>query len=95
MAKKTISTKELGHKREETLPLYANVCGVFESEDTILIDFGFVGLSYYGKHDPEDSHVARISLSWEIAENLSKLLKDRISEHKKAEKPKRTTKSKG
>lgn len=71
-------------------PMYANMTGVFSSEDTVVMDFGLVAPSYIRPYDREDRHVARICVSWDTADIFLKLLKDAISEHKKELKSSKT-----
>ena len=49
----------------------------------VAINFGLSNPSYFEPHDDEDVPVARIFLPWEMAEELLKVLRKVISDHKK------------
>jgi len=95
MAKKAKKSSEFEHKQAPMLGVYSNTLGIGYSDTEVVLNFGLSTPSYFEPHEDEDIPVTRIVLSWESAEDLSKTLKGVIAEHKKSEKPKRTTKTKG
>jgi hypothetical protein len=92
MAKRT--KKNVQIEQSEVPSMYSNTFGIGHSDTEVAINFGLSTPSYFEPHDDEDVPVARIFLSWEVAENLLETLKDVLDKHKKPPKPKRKTKSK-
>jgi hypothetical protein len=66
--------------------LFANMYGVFEVKNEVIIDFGFSGLSYYGKHKEEEYHLARIALSQDDFLEFCDFIGKRVKEIKKDKK---------
>jgi hypothetical protein len=68
--------------------IYSNIFGIGHSDTEVAINFGLSTPSYFEPHENKDVPVARIFLSWEVAENLLNTLKEIIDEHKKPQKTK-------
>ena len=95
MAKRIKKNVQIEHPEVSVPSIYSNTLGIGHSDTEVAINFGLSTLSYFEPHDDEDVPVARIFLSWEVAENLLETLKSVCDEHKKPQKPKRKAKSKG
>jgi hypothetical protein len=91
MAKKTEKKLEFEHREGSVPAIYSNTFGIGHSDTEVVINFGFSTPTYFEPHDDKDVPVARIALSWEVAENLFETLKEVLDDHKK---PKRKSKSK-
>ena len=64
-------------------PIFSNISAVFTTEETVMLDFGYVVPSYQEPNDLMDIQVSRICMPWSSAESLRKILSDAISDHKK------------
>jgi len=95
MAKRTKKDTQIEHREVSVPSMYSNTFGIGHSDTEVAINFGLSTPSYFEPHDDEDVPVARIFLSWEVAENLLETLKDVLDKHRKPPKPKRKTKIKG
>ena len=97
MAKKKREKENLGphYNKAPVQTIYSNTFGVGFSDTEVAINFGLSTPSYFEPHDDEDVPVARIFLSWEVAESLAGTLRDVCEKHKKPQKPKRKSKTKG
>jgi len=94
MAKKTKKKLEFEHREVSVPSMYSNTFGIGYSDTEVAINFGLSTPTYFEPHDDEDVPVARIFLSWEVAENLVETLKSVCDQHKKPHKPRRKAKSK-
>jgi hypothetical protein len=92
--KKTKKSLESDQHGVSVPTIYSNVVGIGYGDTDVVINFGFSTPSYFEPNDDEDTLVARIVLSWKIADNLSASLQDIISDHKKEQEPKRKAKRK-
>ncbi|TET43155.1 MAG: DUF3467 domain-containing protein [Dehalococcoidia bacterium] len=95
MAKKTKKGLETEHREVSVPSIYSNTFGIGSTDTEVAINFGLSTPSYFKPHDDEDVPVARIFLSWEVAESLAETLRDVCEKHKKPQKPKRKSKTKG
>jgi|GEM_PF-6122201 hypothetical protein len=94
MAKRTKKNVQIEHPEVLVPSIYSNIFGIGYSDTEVAINFGLSTPSYFEPHEDKDVPVARIFLSWEVAENLLNTLKAVIDEHKKPQKPKRKLRSK-
>lgn len=94
MVKKEKKNLEAGYGKLSVPVIYSNTLGIGYLDTEVVLNFGFSTPSYFEPHDDEDVPVARIVLSWEIAESLFETLKEVLDEYKKSQKPKRKAKSK-
>jgi len=94
MAKKIEKSVQTERNEVSAPTIYSNTFGIGHGDTEVVINFGFSTLSYFEPHDDEDVPVARIVLSWEIAESLTDTLKDTINKHKNPPKTKQKVKSK-
>lgn len=92
--KEEIKLKEIKAPIPPVSPLFSNVLMVSSHADMVMLDFGFVGPSYFEPYDFEDNHISRICLDWGAAENLAEQLSDAILEYKKKFPSKRKAKIK-
>ncbi len=95
MAKKTKKSMQIERHEVPLQGVYSNEFGIGYSDTEVVINFGLNVHSYFEPHDDESFPVARVFLSWEVAEGLLETLKHVCDEHKKTLKPKRKAKSKG
>lgn len=95
MAKKTKKSLEVEHHEAPIQTIYSNAFGLGFSDTEVVINFGLSAPSYFEPHDDEDMPVARVLLSWEVAEGLLEVLKRACEEHKNPQKPERKAKRKG
>lgn len=89
MAKKTEKKPEFEHREVSVPSIYSNTFGIGSSDTEVVINFGLSTPTYFKPHDDEDALVARVFLSWEIAESLYEILKEVLEDHQKTQKPKR------
>ena len=75
-------------------PEFVNGFGIIPSDETLMLDFGFIGPSYYGKHEDELTHVARIVMDWDVAEGLCDNISECINLMKEEKEEKEEKKSK-
>lgn len=92
--KEEIEIEEIKAPIPPLSPLFSNSVAIWAHSDMVMLDFGFVGPSYREPYGFEDSHMARMCLDWDAAENLVNNLSDAISDHKKVQESKRKAKSK-
>lgn len=92
MAKKTKESKQIERREVSMQGAYSNTFGIGYSDTEVALNFGLSTPSYFEPHDDEDIPIARIFLSWEVAESLLRTLKDVCEEHKKPQKPKQKAK---
>ena len=81
--KEKVEIKDIRAPIYPVSPLFSNVVATSSHRDMVMLDFGFLGPSYFEPYGFEDNHISRICLNWDSAENLLKELKDAVSEHKK------------
>lgn len=94
MAKKSKKSIEIEQNKTQVSPLLSNIFAVFSHEHIVMLDFGFNAPSYFEPNKMQDTQIARICLSWELAQKLSDVLQNTILEHKKERKTERKVKSK-
>jgi len=82
------------HEKISMPIIYSNTFGIGYFDTEVVLNFGFSTQSYFEPHDEEDVPVARVVLSWEIAESLLNSLKEILDEYKKAQKTERKAKDK-
>ena len=95
MVKETKKKLEFEHHEVSVPSMYSNTFGIGYSDTEVAINFGLSTPTYFEPHDDEDVLVARIFLSWEVADNLLEHLKSVCDEHKRPVKTKTKAKSKG
>ena len=88
MAKKTKKNVQIEHPEVLAPSIYSNTFGIGHSDTEVAINFGLSTPSYFEPHENKDVPVARIFLSWDVAEKLLNTLKEVIDEHKKPQKTK-------
>jgi hypothetical protein len=94
MAKKTKKSSEFDYQKMPVPQIYSNSLGIGHSDTEVVINFGFSTPTYFEPHDDEDIPVARVVLSWEVAEDLLTVVRAVLKEHKKPQRIKRNVKSK-
>jgi hypothetical protein len=88
MARKSKKSIEIEQNKTQVLPLLSDIFAVFSEKNIVMIDFGFTAPSYFEPHKMQDTQIARICLSWELAQKLSDVLQNTILEHKEEQKVK-------
>lgn len=97
MAKKKKEKENLGsrYNKAPVQSIYSNTLGIGYSDTEVVINFGFSTPSYFEPNDDEDVPVARIVLSWEVANVLLESLQEVVNKYKASQKPRRKGRSKG
>jgi len=93
MARKTKKSLEVEHREVPVQVVYSNELGIGYSDTEVVINFAFSTPRYLEPHNDVEVPVARVILTWEVAETLLETLKGLVEKHKKPQKPKRKVKS--
>ena len=94
MAQKNKKSLASEHDKIPIPTIYSNTLGIGYSDTEVVINFGFSTPSYFEPNDEEDVPVARIVLSWEVANVLLENLQEVVNKYKASQKPRRKGRSK-
>lgn len=94
MAKKAKKSEQIERYEVPMQGVYSNEVGIGYSDTDVVINFGFATPSYFAPHDDEEIPVARVILSWEMADVLLEALKHVCDEYKRTTKTEAKSKGK-
>lgn len=92
MAKQGKKISKVDYDKATMQGFYSNTFGIGYTDTEVALNFGLSTPTYFEPHDDEEIPIARVFLSWAIAEGLLESLKDVVDKHKKSLKTKRMAK---